>query len=102
MTAPDGVDELDDLRAAAGRRRAVRRRVADAVVDHGTTSRQALELREVLRAINAEWAELIRRAAAGTHTKADVARAAGVAAPSLYYWLDRPGDESAKAGLDRL
>lgn len=102
MTAPDDVDELDALRAAAERRRAARRRIADAVVDHGTTSRQALELREVLRVINAEWAELTRRAAAGAHTKADIARAAGVAAPSLYYWLDRPSDESPKAGLDRL
>lgn len=103
MTAPDDADGLSALRAVAGRRRAVRRQVADAVVDHGARSREVLELREVLRSVNVEWAELIRQqAAAGRHTMADIARASGVAAPSLYYRLDSAGSRSPEAGLDRL
>lgn len=89
MTSDD-VDELAALRAAAGHRRTARRRVADAVVDHGERSPQAVELREVLRGVNEQWAQLIHQAAAAGHPLADVARAAGVAAPSLYYRLRQP------------
>lgn len=56
----------------------------------GERSPRAVELRVVLRGISEEWAQLIRRAAAAGHPLADVARAAGVAAPSFYYRLGRP------------
>ena len=93
MTAPDDFDDVDELatlRAAGDRRRAVRRQIADAVVDHGQRSTQAVELRQILREVTAEWADLIRQAAAAGHPLADIARAAGVAPPSLYYRLRRP------------
>lgn len=90
VTGPGDVDELAALCAAAEKRRAVRRQVADAVVDHGSRSPEAVRLRQMLRAVNAEWTELIRQAAAAGPTLADVARAAGVAAPSLYYRLRAP------------
>ena len=97
MRCPHGLPlgELTALRTQADLRRAARRRVADAVAEHGTSSVNAVALRAELHAVNEQWAELIRQAVGAGHALADVARAAGVAAPSLYYRLRQPSADTA-------
>lgn len=80
---------LELLRSAAADRRAARRWLADLTAEHGQRSVERAPAQAACTAVAARWAQLIRDAVAAGHTKADVARAAGCAAPSLYRHLPR-------------
>ena len=80
-------EPLEDLRAAAAGRRAARRWLADLTAEHGNRSPARRPAQDAHAAASAHWSELIRQAVAAGHTKADVARAAGCARPSLYRHL---------------
>jgi hypothetical protein len=81
-------DVLVALRDAATQRRAARRWLADLTAEHGQRSPTRKPAQDAYAETTERWSQLIREAAAAGHTKADVARAAGCAAPSLYRHLD--------------
>jgi len=78
---------LRRLRIVAAERRAARRWLADLTAEHGNRSAARQPAKEAYAAATARWLQLIRLAVAEGHAKADVARAAGCAAPSLYRHL---------------
>ena len=82
-------DVLDRLRARAAERRAARRWLANLTAEHGNRSPARRPAQDAYAAATARWSALIRQAVAAGHTKADVARAAGCAAPSLYRHLQQ-------------
>ena len=77
------------LRSAAAERRTARSWLADLTAEHGNRSAARAPAQQAYAAATGRWSELIRQAVAAGHTKADVARAAGCAAPSLYRHLKR-------------
>jgi hypothetical protein len=84
MSTGQAGDVLADLREAASERRTARRWLADLTAEHGNRSAARQPAQEAYAEATARWSKLIREAVAAGHTKADVARAAGCAAPSLY------------------
>ena len=78
---------LAELAAAAAAKRAARRRLADVAAQAGLRSPQLDEPRQAHQEATAIWVALLQRASAKGHPVADVARAAGVTGPSVYYRL---------------
>ena len=78
---------LDALRGVAAERRSARLWLADLTAEHGQRSSARAPAQAAYAEATTRWSQLIRDAVAAGHTKADVARAAGCAAPSLYRHL---------------
>jgi len=86
---------LELLRAGAAERRTARRWLADLTAEHGQRSPARAPAQQAYAEAAARWSQLIRQAVAAGHTMADVARAAGCAAPSLYRHLRRGADTTS-------
>lgn len=79
--------ELEALREVAAERRVARGWLAELTAEHGNRSTARKPAQAAYADATERWSELIREAVVAGHTKADVARAAGCAAPSLYRHL---------------
>lgn len=78
---------LAELQRAAAVRREARKRMADVNAEPDRPQPAREEARRNFEVTQARWSQLIRDAVAADHPVSDVARAAGVARPSLYRHL---------------
>lgn len=76
---------LAELQTAAAVKRAARRRLADATVEHGSRSAELDQHRLAHDVATARWVELLLAAHAAGHPFAGVARAAGITTASVHY-----------------